>query len=62
LAQGGIVADFRAVVGWRANDLEKDEASMPWNAGQMRSINDTTPSPAATGSDFFTGLISAAAS
>ena len=39
-----------------------DEVSMPWNAGQMRSINDTTPSPAATGSDFATDLISAAAS
>jgi hypothetical protein len=35
---------------------------MPWNAGQMRSINDTTPSPAATGSDFATDLISEAAS
>jgi len=38
-----------------------DEVSIPWNAGQMRSINDTTPSPAATGSDFATDLISAAA-
>ena len=35
--------------------------SIPWNAGQMRSINDTTPSPAATRSDFATDLISAAA-
>jgi hypothetical protein len=39
-----------------------DEVSIPWNDGQMRSINDTTPSPAATGSDFATDLISAAAS
>ena len=39
-----------------------DEVSMPWNAGQMRSISDTTPSPAATGSDFATDLISEAAS
>ena len=38
-----------------------DEVSIPWNAGQMRSINDTTPSPAATRSDFATDLISAAA-
>jgi hypothetical protein len=39
-----------------------DDVSIPWNAGQMRSINDTTPSPAAIGSDFATDLVSAAAS
>ena len=39
-----------------------DEVSIPWNDGQMRSINDTTLLPAATGWDFATDLISAAAS
>jgi hypothetical protein len=32
------------------------------NAGQMRSINDTAPSPPATGSDFAAALISEKAS
>ena len=35
---------------------------MSWKAGQIRSISDTTPSPAARESDFATDLISEAAS